>query len=202
MLISNQRDIYSVQAQHGWLGKLHLHIYKDTSNRIPAPQPLPDAERPDPATISDFRGLYPRWVCDGILGNFMSRSPAYGSDFTDPILKDNWTTALLWISELVWEVAPSYKTSFLELAAQAFVDGVRLVPKKGDADKLATSISLLRGVSSAAIKRGFILYPGDIAHAVSKCSGHRLPNGVIRGARVLLSNKALLVLAKGFHRGG
>ena len=57
-------------------------------------------------------------------------------------------------------------------------------------------------ITSAATKRGRNLVPGNIEASASKCNGHRHPNGVIKGAAVFLSNKALRILANGFQRGG
>ena len=166
-----------------------------------------------PARLWSCHWAYIHWGLPGALSS-MGLGCSFGR------LRGRFTSARLWL-HLVYIMAhstrrtglsqlhgsPAYnglldQPSFLELAPQPFCDGLHFVPLKGLAACLAASVSVIRGIVSAALKRGFELCPGTITHAASKCNGHRRPNGVIRGAKVYLSNKALLLLAKGFQLGG
>ena len=63
---------------------------------------------------------------------------------------------------------PNFETSFLELAAQAFVDGVHFVPKKDEPECLqagVTGVSILRTIITAAGKRDLRLCPGSLNYA-------------------------------------
>ena len=197
------REQCSIQQQHLWLANLHLYLSEDQSNRISSTQTRDESPQDgdEPNTIE----LYPRWAWDADIAIYTDISPAKDDDFSNyegPINKDNWQLVTSWLAGLQWRLDPAYETSFLELAAQAFCDGLHLAPLRDEAECLASSVSILRSIISAAAKRGHCLVPGTIDAASSKCHGHRHPNGVMKGACVFLSNKALRLLAQGFQRGG
>ena len=201
-----QLERCSIQRQHLWLANLHLYLSEDLSNRISA-SAIGDSPAQDDGDqdILDVKELYPRWAWDADIASYPEPSPARDDDFSNykgPINKENWKKVTSWMASLHWRIDPSCDTSFLELAAQAFCDGLHLTPVQDDAECLASTVSILRTITSAAVKRGHTLVPGNIDASASKCNGHRHPNGVIKGAAVLLSNKALRILANGFQRGG
>ena len=201
-----QLERCSIQRQYLWLANLHLYISEDQSNRIPASANGVSPTQDDcEQEVLDVRELYPRCAWDADRASYSGASPAKDDDFSNYkglINRENWNKVTSWMASPHWKIDPSCDTSFLELAAQAFCDGLHLTPMKDDADCLASTVSILRSITSGGVKRGHTLVPGNIDVSASKCNGHRHPNGIIRGAAVLLSNKALRILANGFQRGG
>ena len=203
-----QRERCSIQRQHLWLADLHLYVSEDQSNRIPASGTGDGPSQDDgDQSVLDVKELYPRWAWDAGIAIYSDASPAKAKDddfsnYKGPINKENWEKVTRWMASLHWRVDPSCDTSFLEFAAQAFCDGLHLTPVQDEAECLAGTVSILRSITSAAAKRGHNLVPGNIEASASKCNGHRHPNGIIKGAAVFMSNKALRVLANGFQRGG
>ena len=197
------RVLCYIQEHHLWLAKLHKHLSEDSSNRI-----VPEAAGHDQALNEqpslDHKALYPRWAWDAVFASYTTPSPAVGFDFSKykgKIKEANWTSATSWMIQLKWQLGDSYSTSFLELAAQCFVDGLHFVPCGDEIESPKAIVAHLRASVAASLKLGAALCPGVIDYSASKCNGHRHPNGTIKGAKVFLSNKALHLLATGFEKG-
>ena len=106
-----------------------------------------------------------------------------------------------WFAGLKWQIGQDCETSFLEIAAKGFIDGIHFMPKKEEIEPLKTGVAAIRAVVAAAGKRNHQLCSGSTSYPASKCNGHRHPNGVIKGAKLFLGNKTLHLLANGFQRG-
>ena len=191
-----------IQEHHLWLAKLHKHLSEDTSNRV-ATEAVGHDQAPEQPSL-DHKALYPRWAWDAVFASYTTSSPAVGFDFSKykgKIKEANWTAATSWMVQQKWQLGDSYSTSFLELAAQCFVDGLHFVPCGDEIESLKAIVAHLRATVAASLKLGAALCPGLIDYTASKCNGHRHPNGTIKGAKVFLSNKALHLLATGFEKG-
>ena len=197
------RVLCYIQEHHLWLAKLHKHLSEDSSNRI-VPEAAGHDQALDEQLPLDHKALYPRWAWDAVFASYTTPSPAVGFDFSKykgKIKEANWTSATSWMIQLKWQLGDSYSTSFLELAAQCFVDGLHFVPCGDEIESPKAIVAHLRATVGASLKLGAALCPGSIDYSASKCNGHRHPNGTIRGAKVFLSNKALHLLATGFEKG-
>ena len=200
--LQTSRVLCFIQKRHLWLAKLHKHISDDTSNRLPTAQPA--AVHPSEHPTLDHKTLYPRWAWDADLASYTTSSPAVGFDFTKykgKIKETNWAAATTWLVQLRWQTGDAFSTSFLELAAQCFVDGLHFVPAGDEVESLRSIVAHLRATIAASHKLGAQLCPGGLDYTASKCNGHRHPNGIIKGAKVFLTNKALHLLATGFEKG-
>ena len=196
------RVLCFIQKHHLWLAKLHKHLSEDSSNRVTTEVAGPDQAPEQPSL--DHKALYPRWAWDAVFASYTTSSPAVGFDFSKykgKIKEANWTTATSWMVQLKWQLGDSCSTSFLELAAQCFVDGLHFVPFGDEIESLKSIVTHLRATVAASLKLGAALCPGLMDYTASKCNGHRHPNGTIKGAKVFLSNKALHLLATGFEKG-
>ena len=196
------RVLCYIQEHHLWLAKLHKHLSEDTSNRV-AIEVVGHDQAPEQPSL-DHKALYPRWAWDAVFASYTTSSPAVGFDFSKykgKIKEANWTAATSWMVQQKWQLGDSYSTSFLELAAQCFVDGLHFVPCGDEIESLKAIVAHLRATVAASLKLGAALCPGLIDYTASKCNGHRHPNGTIKGAKVFLSNKALHLLATGFEKG-
>ena len=196
------RVLCYIQEHHLWLAKLHKHLSEDTSNRVATEVGGHDQATEQPSM--DHKALYPRWAWDAVFASYTASSPAVGFDFTKykgKIKEANWSAATSWMVQQKWQLGDSYSTSFLELAAQCFVDGIHFVPCGDEIESLKAIVAHLRATVAASLKLGAALCPGLIDYTASKCNGHRHPNGTIKGAKVFLSNKALHLLATGFEKG-
>ena len=197
------RVLCYIQEHHLWLAKLHKHLSEDSSNRIVTEVGGHDQALDEQPSL-DHKALYPRWAWDAVFASYTTPSPAVGFDFSKykgKIKEANWTSATSWMVQLKWQLGDSYSTSFLELAAQCFVDGLHFVPCGDEIESPKAIVAHLRATVTASLKLGAALCPGSIDYSASKCNGHRHPNGTIRGAKVFLSNKALHLLATGFEKG-
>ena len=197
------RVLCYIQEHHFWLAKLHKHLSEDTSNRI-VPEAAGQDQAVDEQPSLDHKALYPRWAWNAVFASYTTPSPAVGFDFSKykgKIKEANWAAATSWMIQLKWQLGDSYSTSFLELAAQCFVDGLHFVPCGDEIESPKAIVAHLRATVAASLKLGAALCPGSIDYSASKCNGHRHPNGMIRGAKVFLSNKALHLLATGFEKG-
>ena len=196
------RVLCFIQKHHLWLAKLHKHLSEDPSNRVPTEVAAPD-QAPEQSSL-DHKALYPRWAWDAVFASYTTSSPATGFDFSKykgKIKEANWTAATSWMVQLKWQLGDSCSTSFLELAAQCFVDGLHFIPSGDEVESLKSIVTHLRATVAASLKLGAALCPGLLDYTASKCNGHRHPNGTIKGAKVFLSNKALHLLATGFEKG-
>ena len=196
------RVLCYIQEHHLWLAKLHKHLSEDTSNRVATEVGGHDQAPAQPSI--DHKALYPRWAWDAVFASYTTSSPAVGFDFAKykgKIKEANWSAATSWMVQQKWQLGDSYSTSFLELAAQCFVDGIHFVPCGDEIESLKAIVAHLRATVAASLKLGAALCPGLIDYTASKCNGHRHPNGTIKGAKVFLSNKALHLLATGFEKG-
>ena len=197
------RVLCYIQEHHFWLAKLHKHLSEDTSNRI-VPEAAGQDQAVDEQPSLDHKALYPRWAWNAVFASYTTPSPAVGFDFSKykgKIKEANWAAATSWMIQLKWQLGDSYSTSFLELAAQCFVDGLHFVPCGDEIESPKAIVAHLRATVAASLKLGAALCPGSIDYSASKCNGHRHPNGMIKGAKVFLSNKALHLLATGFEKG-
>ena len=148
-------------------------MFKDTISGLPNftstfPRTPPTGFQPHLLLqLSHKRRHQPTTRCFTLGGpaDFTALSPAVDGDFSGyrgKIKHGNWDIATRWLAGLRWQVADGYVTSFLELAAQSFYDGLHFTPNKDESESLQATVSHIRAVIAAALKIGHQLCPGTL----------------------------------------
>ncbi len=201
---SLENEIRKITNWQIWLSRIHAEISKDS--KAPRLQPQqPDVARNHvnvlPYQISTvhhteaFKHLLPKWLWEDDPNTYSWKPSCDTIPFPDShanISRENWDLISQWMLNLKWKVGPNFNTSSLELASQAWHDGIRLNTRHSP----KVYMQMIQKVANQTKKMdsSLSLVPG-VVEKKCKSNGKTHPIGRISNAQVYVNDEALKAIA-------
>ena len=187
-----------------WLSKIHVEISKDSAerrNRNPRPIDGNSTYKILPSQISTthavdfFKHLLPKWAWEADQESFPWNSTCgiipYPNSHAS-ISQHDWDVIVAWLLNLKWREGPTLSTSWLELACQAWHDGVRLMNKHTPRVYMITIQKVIN--QTKKLDATLQLVPGNVEKKC-KSNGKTHPIGRVSNAEAYICVKALKTMA-------